>query len=412
MSILFDHILDRLRYNKEPEPVLLEWITASSTDELTNKTMDNASNFIHADWIHARVKAVEPLLHWDPVCFHGFNFWEEAIEVRKRTDWTTPVIWVMHSNLTTWQFGMMVSIGFMKNIDTSDYSVGQILYPDNAGWFTTVPNLTNGNYNQPIAYVLKAANNWVIEINVGPGHDTANMVAFDNSESTLLSTNVWWAIVELDWRTVQSAQDISTIDWRVWSVETLSANLDDLVRPNSWQYGWRDLMAPIDPRWWSTWPDWTPFRNWIYMYAFQANQVDETYSSFHIDHDYMLGTALYPHIHFSVNTTQSWTIRWWIEWTYAKWHWLWSFWATNTIYLEQAINWATDQYKHFVLETPDLLAIPWTDIDTDWIILVRLFRDAPHVNDTYPWAAFWIQMDMHYRCDKYSTKNKAPDFNA
>ena len=141
-------------------------VTADSTDTLTNKTLDSYTNFIHADWIHLRVKAKENLVYWDVLMFVWFNAGEQAIEVSKRDDINVPAIWVIHDTLATGEFGMAVSNGLFKNIDTSAFSQWTILYPNTSGWFT---DTDPWGYAQQIAYVVKSHHiNGEIMLNVWP----------------------------------------------------------------------------------------------------------------------------------------------------------------------------------------------------------------------------------------------------
>ncbi len=92
-------------------------VTETSVNTLTNKTLDDYSNFIHADWIHLRVKATEALVKWDVVKFVWFNNGEQAIEVAKRNSTSVPAIWVIHTDtMDTWDFGMaQFTADFIKN---------------------------------------------------------------------------------------------------------------------------------------------------------------------------------------------------------------------------------------------------------------------------------------------------------
>lgn len=147
------------------------WITETSVNTLTNKTLDDYTNFIHADGIHLRVKATEALAKWDVIKFVWFNAWEQAIEVAKRDDLNVPAIWVVYTVMSTWDFGMAVSNGLFKGIDTSAFNVWDILYPDNTGWFTA----TNPwGYAQQLAYVVRShAINGEIMLNVWPVYSWA-----------------------------------------------------------------------------------------------------------------------------------------------------------------------------------------------------------------------------------------------
>lgn len=179
--------------------------------------------------------------------------------------------------------------------------------------------------------------------------------------------------------------------------------------------GWRDLISEVVIRGSGTQdPTWATFRAGVGGYSFSATAIRETHHRFHIDHDYAVGTALYPHVHWSPNTTSTGTVRWGFEYTLAKGHQQVSgstFNAPTTIYVEQTVS-ANSQYKHFVAEVSALNAISDVNIEPDSMILIRMFRDATHVNDTFPDAVFGWMVDLHYQTDRFATLNKAPNFYA
>ena len=144
-------------------------VTETSVNTLTNKTLDDYTNFIHADWIHLRVKATEELSEWDVLMFVWFNNGEQAIEVAKRDNINVPAIWVLHDDLENGEFWMAVSNWLFKWIDTSEFSVWSILYPNTSGWFTATNPWW---YAQQLAYVVRSHHiNGEIMINVWPVYD-------------------------------------------------------------------------------------------------------------------------------------------------------------------------------------------------------------------------------------------------
>jgi len=42
--------------------------------------------------------------------------------------------------------------------------------------------------------------------------------------------------------------------------------------------------------------------------------------------------------------------------------------------------------------------------------MVRLFRDANHVNDTFTGVSHGLTVDVHYQADRLHTLNRAPNF--
>lgn len=176
-------------------------------------------------------------------------------------------------------------------------------------------------------------------------------------------------------------------------------------------YGWRDLISEPYTRGGASAPALTQFRDGIYLYEFSATQNREVFASFHIDHDYQVGTPIYPHAHWTtLSTATSGTVIWKFEYSYAKGHNQGSssaFPASTTVTVTHTVD-ASRQYRHMVSEVSTQDAIPGTDLETDGIILMRVYRDA--ANDTFADTVFLITVDCHYQMGQLSTPNKAPSF--
>lgn len=190
------------------------------------------------------------------------------------------------------------------------------------------------------------------------------------------------------------------------SYAELDGNFSDLDTRTA--LGWRDNVIEMTVRSGPTEPQMTLFRNGIYMLAFPVEGLREVFGNFHIDHDYALGTALYPHIHWATDGALVGTVRWGIEWTVAKGHQQMAFGPTTTVYVEQTTT--GTPYMHYIAETSLANAIPGTGIEPDTFILMRVFRDVDHVNDTYADQVFGLALDLHYQADRATTPNKAPNF--
>ena len=230
---------------------------------LTNKTLDDYTNFIHADGTHLRVKALENLTKGDVIMFVGFNSWESAIEVQKHNSSTAPAIGIMYSAITTGSFGMAISNGYLRDINTIAYPEGTILYPNTTGGFTTTPTINGTNYNQPIAYVLRShAVNGIIMINIWPWHDLAPYVGYDNTTSGLVATNVQDAIDEVAggsswssltwevklWTTNTAPTDWLICDWSAISRATYS-DLFSVIWTTYWVWDWSTTFNIPNLKW-------------------------------------------------------------------------------------------------------------------------------------------------------------------
>lgn len=181
--------------------------------------------------------------------------------------------------------------------------------------------------------------------------------------------------------------------------------------------GWQDLVMSVNVGGGANSPTWNQFRNGIYAYAFSPTTMNECWSQFHLRHDFKWGTMCYPHVHFSSNTTNTGTVRWGIEWTYARRAdsvggdntGVIDFPATQTIYIEHEIL-SGEQYRHQVTEPADGNGIPGTGLETDGLILTRFFRDATHINDTFPDDVYLLTVDIHHEVDKDATPTRQPPF--
>lgn len=176
-------------------------------------------------------------------------------------------------------------------------------------------------------------------------------------------------------------------------------------------YGWRDLVCGLETRSGATQPTLQNFRNGIYLYAFVPDVMQECFASAHIDHDYEIESDLYPHFHWTTDTTNIGTVRWGYEYTWAQ---RFDdsgnvvFGPTNTIYVETAAD--GTPYKHYVSQPAEGSGIDGTGMNVDTLLLIRIFRDATHANDTYPDPVYGITFDLHYRSVRYATPNRDPSF--
>ncbi len=174
--------------------------------------------------------------------------------------------------------------------------------------------------------------------------------------------------------------------------------------------GWRDLKGDINVRGnGSNNPVWAAFRDGLYAYDFHASVMNEAWVSYHIDHDYAPGTPVYLHAHWAPKTVNTGVVRFGFEYAIAKGHDQEAFPTSTTVYVESNIS-SNRQYKHMVAEIGT--GISSASIEPDSLILVRIFRDATHINDTFPDVAPVLTADCHYQADRVATKNRAPNFYA
>jgi hypothetical protein len=173
------------------------------------------------------------------------------------------------------------------------------------------------------------------------------------------------------------------------------------------QYGWKDMTADLGGRGvGATAPTWATFRDGIQAQQFAKG--DEVQIAFHPNHDVIPGTLFYPHIHWTTNsTTSSGTVVWCMELTMAEGFDQEAFPASTTIEMTYTFT-ANKQYQHFITECSDAQAFTMPDVDS--LILMRIYRKNDAA-DTFAGNVFGLTADLHYRCGKFSTIGKRPNFN-
>ena len=155
-------------------------------------------------------------------------------------------------------------------------------------------------------------------------------------------------------------------------------------------------------------PDWTTFRDGMSAYAFDDNKSEEVWVSIHISHTWKPGTNVYPHVHWSPgNNADTGTVRWCIEYSIAKGYGAGAFPTTTTIALEQAADGTL--YNHYITEASDAQAFDALEVDS--ILMMRIYRDGTHANDTFSGDAFGLFVDVHFQEDRMiGTPYRNPDF--
>jgi len=206
-------------------PIIGDIVTENGENTLTNKIMDDASNFIHADATHLKVKATEAILKGKPVKFTGYNLGEDAIEVELADNTVGVSIGIAHDDISNGQFGLIVSNGVVGNLDTSGYTAGQILYLNSSGGLTsTEPTV---GMSQPIAFVLKAnANNGAIMVNASYPKQDVDDIRYD------ATTTVKQAIDSKEPADATILKEANTVDTLVSTstVNPLSANQGKVLK--------------------------------------------------------------------------------------------------------------------------------------------------------------------------------------
>ena len=145
--------------------------------------------------------------------------------------------------------------------------------------------------------------------------------------------------------------------------------------------------------------------NGIYLPSFDPDNVNEATVTIHVPHDYVAGSDIYVHGHFLTAAATSGTVRWGFTLSWAipnrgetvtteqK------FTTPYTSYIEHAVT-SSDQDVHHIEEST-AISIPY--LVSESLINMRVFRDASHVNDTYPSSVFLIVVGLTYQSHGFGT---------
>lgn len=132
-------------------------VTTSDAATLTNKTIDDYSNFVGANQLHFKIKANETIVRGDVLKVVGYNAGEGAVEVLKVSAASDVAVGLSDNNLAIGEFGTCVNTGAIFDINTNSFAVGTILYPNTSGGLTSTKP-SSGTY-QAIAFVLRQQQN-------------------------------------------------------------------------------------------------------------------------------------------------------------------------------------------------------------------------------------------------------------
>jgi hypothetical protein len=181
---------------------------------------------------------------------------------------------------------------------------------------------------------------------------------------------------------------------------------------DSTEFGWHDIIGQVELRGtgandpaFSVYGGYSGLR----QYEFSASTMQQVWMVYHVPHDWVPGTPMYFHAHWSnaAAAPNTGNVRWGFEYTWAKGFNQAPFGTPVIAYALQASP--ATRYQHNIAET---VAQTLTGLEVDALILCRVFRDAADVLDTCTDAVFLHTADVHYQSNGIPTKNKAPDFYA
>lgn len=179
-------------------------------------------------------------------------------------------------------------------------------------------------------------------------------------------------------------------------------------------FGWHDLIGYITSGQGTN--TFQTYRGSIKQARFQEGQ--DAYVGFHLPHDYLPGSNLFIHVHWSHTSAMvtGGSVTWAFETMYSKGH-------NQAQFLEPVIVAMVSEasmlpYQHLIPETSLSVVggaatqLDTSLIETDGIIQCRLYLDSNDIttSDLSQVDPFVHFVDVHYQSTGLPTKNKAPNF--
>lgn len=183
------------------------------------------------------------------------------------------------------------------------------------------------------------------------------------------------------------------------------------VDPASPTFGWRALVATVQVQGaGANDPTFVTYTGTVLRaYQFSASTMNEVFAAFPLPHDYVPGTDIYFHAHWSnaAAVPNTGDVVWKFDYSFAKGFGQEAFPAVQTVQVIAASP--ATRYTHNVSETA---AVSISTLEIGGLLLVRGYRDAANALDTCTDAVFLHALGIHYQSTNIATKNKAPNFYA
>lgn len=205
---------------------------------------------------------------------------------------------------------------------------------------------------------------------------------------------------------------VPTLEAAISATEREMLSVEDLVFKNPYRTGrgWVDVLSslyssgavgPKSPDWVKLVDDGSSSAG-IWVPGFDSGTEESLQCAFHVPHGIVNG-IIYPHVHWTPTTVNTGVVRWGIEFAFAPGYSRGTFPNSQITYLEAEAGGVIG--THHITEVADP-GIEISNLETDGVIIARVFRDASHANDTYPDDAAGFFVDLHIELDRLATPNR------
>lgn len=128
--------------------------------------------------------------------------------------------------------------------------------------------------------------------------------------------------------------------------------------------------------------------------------MDQIFFEVQMPHCWKVGSRIYPHVHWSPDTTDTGNCTWKLEYSWANIND--AFGAPATITATQAGSGTA--WKHQLATFEAGAGIDGTGKTLSSMIACRLYRDAP--TDTFTGDAFLLEFDIHFEIDTLGSRTE------
>lgn len=177
-------------------------LSANTLQSLTNKVIDDVSNFVHANAIHYVGVAVQDMSKGTPVkIVQNADTDSVYVDIAGSND---IAVGICEDGISTGELGTIMIAGVLSSFDTTSWVENDLLY-SSGGVITNVQPTSDDIHF--IGYVLNSAVDGKILVSASDPFPDARQMIFNVGESDLTSTNVQDVIIEVDSR-IKDIEDI------------------------------------------------------------------------------------------------------------------------------------------------------------------------------------------------------------
>lgn len=192
-------------------------------------------------------------------------------------------------------------------------------------------------------------------------------------------------------------------------MRSVAAAVNGLLRGGphipTWKQFWTTMDSGLDGAGAS--PTFGSFLGNVELYSFSQSVTNELHFTFVIDHDYAIGSDLYPAVLWTSDSISQTVVRWGIEYTIAKGYSQAQFPSTTTLYYNDTCAgtaWTHQSAEFAAIDGPSVGAEPGA------VLVMRIFRDGGDAADTCASGALGLAVGLRYQVSRHGTANREPDF--